>query len=109
MDGRTELILTPLELLDRLAHLVTPPRIHKHRYCGVPAARTAGTEPTGQHTSTGTRVLTRSERNDHRGAISPNQVQSRASGGGIMRLFFLSAAANWGVRPGEQSFARDFT
>ena len=29
------LILTPLELLDRLAHLVTPPRIHKHRYCGV--------------------------------------------------------------------------
>ena len=35
MDGRTELILTPLELLDRLAHLVTPPRIHKHRYYGV--------------------------------------------------------------------------
>ncbi|MDD5718071.1 MAG: transposase [Candidatus Krumholzibacteria bacterium] len=35
VDGRTELILTPLELLDRLAHLVTPPRIHKHRYCGV--------------------------------------------------------------------------
>jgi len=29
LDGRTELILTPLELLDRLAHLVTPPRIHK--------------------------------------------------------------------------------
>jgi len=26
MDGRTELILTPLELLDRLAWLVTPPR-----------------------------------------------------------------------------------
>lgn len=35
VDGRTALILTPLELLDRLAHLVTPPRIHKHRYCGV--------------------------------------------------------------------------
>ena len=35
MDGRTELVLTPLELLDRLALLVTPPRIHKHRYCGV--------------------------------------------------------------------------
>ena len=30
-----ELILTPLELMDRLAHLVTPPRIHKHRYYGV--------------------------------------------------------------------------
>ena len=27
--------LTPLELLDRLARLITPPRIHKHRYCGV--------------------------------------------------------------------------
>jgi hypothetical protein len=35
IDGRTELILTPLELLDRLAYLVTPPRIHKHRYYGV--------------------------------------------------------------------------
>ena len=35
MDGRTELVLTPLQLLDRLAHLVTPPRLHKHRYCGV--------------------------------------------------------------------------
>ena len=35
MDGRTELVLTPLELLDRLSKLVTPPRIHKHRYCGV--------------------------------------------------------------------------
>jgi len=35
IDGRTELILTPLELLARLARLVTPPRIHKHRYCGV--------------------------------------------------------------------------
>ncbi len=35
VDGRTELYLTPLELLDRLGQLVTPPRIHKHRYCGV--------------------------------------------------------------------------
>ncbi len=35
LDGRTELYLTPLELLDRLAKLITPPRIHKHRYCGV--------------------------------------------------------------------------
>ena len=41
LDGRTELILTPLELLDRLAHLVTPPRIHKHRYCGVLAPNAA--------------------------------------------------------------------
>ena len=27
--------LTPLELLDRLSKLITPPRVHKHRYCGV--------------------------------------------------------------------------
>ena len=31
VDGRTELILTPLELSDRLAHLVTPPRNHRSR------------------------------------------------------------------------------
>ncbi|MFH1843201.1 MAG: transposase [bacterium] len=51
VDGRSELILTPLELLDRVAHLVTPPRIHKHRYCGVPAPnaklRRAVTESAG--------------------------------------------------------------
>jgi hypothetical protein len=35
VDGRTELVLTPLELLDRLSKLITPPRVHKHRYCGV--------------------------------------------------------------------------
>jgi len=54
LDGRSELVLTPLELLDRLVHLVTPPRIHKHRYCGVlaPNARlrravTASAGPAG--------------------------------------------------------------
>jgi len=35
LDGQMELVLTPLELLDRLSKLITPPRIHKHRYCGV--------------------------------------------------------------------------
>jgi hypothetical protein len=35
LDGRTELYLTPLELLERLSKLITPPRVHKHRYCGV--------------------------------------------------------------------------
>jgi len=51
VDGRTELVLTPVELLDRLAHLVTPSRIHKHRYCGVLAPnaklRRAVTESAG--------------------------------------------------------------
>jgi hypothetical protein len=35
LHGRHELRLTPLELLDRLARLVPPPRIHRHRYHGV--------------------------------------------------------------------------
>jgi len=33
--GNGPLLLTPLELLDRLAALVPPPRIHRHRYYGV--------------------------------------------------------------------------
>ncbi len=54
MDGRTELLLTPQDLLDRPARLVTPPRRHKHRYCGVlapnaklRAAVTASAGPAG--------------------------------------------------------------
>ena len=31
-DGRTELRLSPLELLERLAALIPPPRLHRHRY-----------------------------------------------------------------------------
>ena len=33
-DGNGSLLLTPLELLDRLAALVPPPRIHRHRCFG---------------------------------------------------------------------------
>ncbi len=47
------MILTPLEMLGRLAHLVTSPCIHKHRYCGVLAPiaklRRAVIERTFQH------------------------------------------------------------
>ena len=35
LHGRTELLLSPLELLERLSRLITPPRIHRHRYHGV--------------------------------------------------------------------------
>ena len=35
LDGHTEIILKPVELLEQLSKLITPPRIHKHRYCGV--------------------------------------------------------------------------
>ena len=34
-DGTTALSLTPLEFLERLALLIHPPRIHRHRYHGV--------------------------------------------------------------------------
>jgi hypothetical protein len=33
--GSVTLMLTPLELLDRLATLIPPPRRHRHRYFGV--------------------------------------------------------------------------
>jgi hypothetical protein len=33
-DGRTALSLTPLELIDHLAALIPPPRLHRHRYHG---------------------------------------------------------------------------
>jgi hypothetical protein len=34
-DGRTQLLLSPLELIERIAALVPPPRQHRHRYYGV--------------------------------------------------------------------------
>jgi hypothetical protein len=34
-DGTTELRLTPFELIARIAALIPPPRIHRHRYFGV--------------------------------------------------------------------------
>jgi len=34
-DGHTEVMLTPLELIDRLAALIPPPHTHRHRYHGV--------------------------------------------------------------------------
>ena len=34
-DGPRALVLTPLELLDKIAALVPPPRVHRHRYYGV--------------------------------------------------------------------------
>ena len=35
IHGRTEVLLTPLELLEALAKFVPPPRVHRHRYLGV--------------------------------------------------------------------------
>jgi len=62
--GRGPQLLTPLELLDRLAALVPPPRLHRHRYFGVlapnsplrtavtalaPGATTAPPAPIAEH------------------------------------------------------------
>jgi hypothetical protein len=33
-EGTTVLTLTPLELIDHLAALIPPPRLHRHRYHG---------------------------------------------------------------------------
>src|SRR5690606_16770526 len=35
--GRSALVLSPLELLDRISRLIPPPRVHRHRYHGVSA------------------------------------------------------------------------
>jgi hypothetical protein len=35
VHGRTEMLLTPLELLDAIAKFIPPPRVHRHRYHGV--------------------------------------------------------------------------
>lgn len=34
-DGRTQILLSPLQLLERIARFVPPPRMHRHRYHGV--------------------------------------------------------------------------
>ena len=34
-DSPRELVLTPLELIDKIATLIPPPRTHRHRYYGV--------------------------------------------------------------------------
>jgi hypothetical protein len=35
LHGRTELLLSPIELLERISRLIPPPRVHRHRYHGV--------------------------------------------------------------------------
>ena len=42
--ARTELHLTPLELIERLAKLIPPPPLHRHRYHGVHSVRRSALE-----------------------------------------------------------------
>jgi hypothetical protein len=60
--GSVSLILTPLELIDRLVALIPPPRRHRHRYYGVLAApRLVGTAKTKTRVGAG-RGTTRARR-----------------------------------------------
>ena len=34
-EGRTEIVLPPIQLLERIARLIPPPRVHRQRYHGV--------------------------------------------------------------------------
>ncbi len=43
-DGRTELVLSPLQLLERLAAFVPPARVHRHPYHGVLAPQVVSRE-----------------------------------------------------------------
>jgi hypothetical protein len=52
-DGRTALHLTPLELLERLAALIPPPRQHRHRYHGVWAPHSPWREQVTARTAKG--------------------------------------------------------
>lgn len=48
-DGSGDMVLTPLELIDRIASLVPRPRTHRHRYYGVlvPNATAGGGDGAG--------------------------------------------------------------
>ena len=41
-DGTTHLVLSPLELIEKLAALVPPPRLNRVRYHGILAPNAAG-------------------------------------------------------------------
>lgn len=74
--GDVSLLLTPMQLLDRLAALIPPPRRHRHRYIGVlapnsllRAAVTARAQPTGEAT-----VPAAADAAPHTGPTSPDEA-----------------------------------
>ena len=71
--GSVSLLLTPMQLLDRLAALIPPPRRHRHRYIGVQApnlplrtAVTALAQPAGEAT-----VPAAADATPHTGSSTP--------------------------------------
>ncbi|MGH8252059.1 MAG: transposase [Steroidobacteraceae bacterium] len=77
-SGATELTLTPLELLDRLAALIPPPRRHRHHYFGVFAPharlRARATACAGQPVAAIAPVIA-----PHSGSSLPAATRCRAS------------------------------
>jgi hypothetical protein len=80
-DGRTVLRLSPLEFLARLAALVPPPRVHRHRYHGVLAPnsslRSRVTASAGDAASHPFPQTTPVSMLSRRGARSPSRRSSR--------------------------------
>ena len=74
--GNVSLLLTPMQLLDRLAALIPPPRRHRHRYIGVlapnsplRAAVTALAQPVGEVT-----VTAAADPAPHTGPLPPDEA-----------------------------------
>jgi hypothetical protein len=70
LAGHTELILKPVELLERLSQLITPPRIHKHRYCGVPTAECTAAKCRDRFGRTGDRDADAATAGDRQDAVA---------------------------------------
>jgi len=79
--GNGQRLLTPLELLDRLAALVPPPRVHRHRYFGVLA-------PNSPLRTAVTALALAAATTPYR--ARPRQPVTRCHSRHLMRLDFLS-------------------
>jgi len=74
-DGRTALALTPFESIDRLAALIPPPRVHRHRCNGLLAAGSSWWAPPTAQGEVGAGVAT--ERRGARHAGPPTRGAER--------------------------------
>lgn len=81
VHGRTELVLTPEELLQRLADLIPPPRMHRHRYygCFAPnaAMRSAVTATAGPDEALAERLDEAADKMGITGEEGPRRVNAR--------------------------------
>ena len=72
-DDATELSLIPLELIDRIAALVPPPRVHRYRYHGVLVPNSplrAQVTALAQQTTEETPSITEADKTDGPDALS---------------------------------------